>query len=96
MPTTRRRCVRGWKVLRLGDLSIEEMLDFQCGWHPPEFEVDPRVCRWRTWEEFDHDYELVRDEFLASEWLRNYLARGGVVFAEERYQAAREGLIEGD
>lgn len=91
MPTTRRRSVRGRRVLTLDALNIPDILSFLSGWHPPETDFERGQSRWQTWEEFDEEYGLLRDEMLASEWAQSAQVRGRTIFAEERWQAQRKG-----
>ena len=89
MPTTRHRRTRGRATLTLDDLGLEDLLAWLAGWHPPISGFDRERSRWQTWEQFDTEYGLLRDEFLAHEWTQNSLSRGERVFAEERYLAGR-------
>jgi len=72
--------------LRLDDLGFEEWLSFLVGWHPPETDFARERSRWQTWDQFDSEYRLLREEVLAHEWVQNDLARGKIIFAETRYQ----------
>lgn len=87
MGTTRRRSVRGRKVITVKDIGIEEFMDWQVGWTPPPpgTTYDPRICRWATWAAFDADYASLRDQRDSPLWF------GVPTFAEARYQAARKG-----
>ncbi|GAG28140.1 unnamed protein product [marine sediment metagenome] len=74
--------------LTLDDLTIEEFLCFQVGWHPPETDFERRCVRWESFEEFDAAYELLRDQRHSPLWF------GTPTFAEERYQAARRAIVD--
>ena len=56
-------------ALTLGCLTISEILAFTAAWSPPVTEDDRRLFpRWPDWEAYFRDYDLLRDELLASEF----------------------------
>jgi hypothetical protein len=67
----------------LDALDVGDIMCFAAGWQPPKTDFDRKQSRWLTWEEFDAEYEVVRDEFLAEEWTEP----GKIAFAEARYRA---------
>ena len=68
---------------RLDSLGIMEILDFTSSWHPP---IDERSrSRWPTWEAYFRDYDLIRGELLASE----YVQPGTVLFADRARELLR-------
>ena len=77
--------------LTLDDLPLSAILDFLTGWQPPTSEFARSRSRWQTWEEFDAEYALIREELLASEWTAPSRREGRAIFAERRYQAQQQG-----
>jgi hypothetical protein len=76
-------------VLRLMDLGVSELLDFQ-GWRPPEGEFELSRARFfRTWEEFDQVYAAVRSEMVSNP----SGLFGSPKLAEARWQANRAGRV---
>ena len=73
MPTKRTKRPRGRRILTLGALSGEELLDFAAGWRPED-------GRWEDYDELLAAWEQIRDEWLAGSSIR------GVPFAEWLYQ----------
>jgi len=67
----------------LDALSLHDLLCFLAGWHPPVGEFERSRSRWETFDEFDNEYQAVREEFLAQEWAQ----AGEGHFAERRYLA---------
>jgi len=77
----------------LDSLTITEVLAFIGPWSPPVTEDDRRrFPRWSDWSAYFRDYDLIRDELLASEYRRP----GMVLFADEVRRvlaAARPGEV---
>ena len=74
-------------MVTLDALDVGDIMCFVAGWQPPSTDFDRKQSRWASWEEFDTEYESVRDDFLAEEWAEP----GKVAFAEARYQARHQG-----
>jgi len=76
--------------LTLDDLPLSAILDFLTGWQPPTNDFERQRSRWQTWEEFDAEYLLIREELLGSEWAAPARREGRAIFAEQRYQDAQQ------
>lgn len=82
MPTKRKRRTRQRQgPVSLNSISLEQLLSFMAGWHPPKNEFDLRYGGWLTWAQFMADWLAIRDEFLAREDLNREPA-----FAEQVYK----------
>lgn len=79
MPTKRTRRTRGRTVLTLNSLDLPEQIDLMIGW----LEGRHTHQHWTTWQEYVAVYLQVREELLASEWMRD---KAEPPFAEIVYQ----------
>jgi len=82
-----RRRVLGHRTVRLLDLDFCDVLAFVSGWHPPVGEFQRSRARWQTWPEYFAEYELLRDQVLATSFARGYTEQGESPPAELNYQA---------
>jgi hypothetical protein len=55
---------------RLADLDFCDVFAFVSGWHPGTTDFERSRSRWQMWPEYFAEYELLRDQVLASSWCR--------------------------